>query len=253
VNPVNLLPAKHRPRTPSGGQRGSAYIVIGVLGALLVMVLFYVLTVNSINSRKDQVAQARAETARTSAQASGLSAYGNFSKVKEERVRSVKELAQGRIDWERFTRGLARVLPADVWLLSANASASGPPSSTAGGSATAAPTTPAPGQTAAPASPEVEVTGCAPGHPEIAVTLVRLRELSGANDVKLNEITAPAPSAGGPTSSASASGTSGGGGQDCGNLHGHPAYKWDATISFEQGLGAKTGPDKVPASLGGGS
>src|SRR5205085_10091049 len=63
VNAVNLLPAKHRPRTPTGEQQGSAYIVVGVLGGLLLMVVLYVLTVNGINSRKGQVASANAETA----------------------------------------------------------------------------------------------------------------------------------------------------------------------------------------------
>jgi len=137
VNPVNLLPAKHRPRTPTGGQQGSAYVVVGVLGALLVLVVFYVLTINGVNSRKDQVARAKAETAELQAQAGELSAYGNFAAVKEERVQSVKQLADGRIDWERLTRGLARLLPNKVWLISAGASATGNPTVGGGGGAPA--------------------------------------------------------------------------------------------------------------------
>jgi Tfp pilus assembly protein PilN len=246
MNPVNLLPVKHRPRTPTGGKQGSAYVVIGVLGAVLVMVLLYVLTVNDINDRKDQVARAKSETTLATGQAAALSGYGNFSKVKEERVQSIKALAQGRIDWERLTRGLARVLPADVWLLTANASASGPPSATPGASA---PSTPAPGQTVT-ADPEVQLTGCAASQPSVAAVLVRLRELSGAKDVVLNEITAPET---GSPSGSTAGSAAGSGGQDCGKLHGQTAYKWDASVTFDQTAAAGSPDAKVPASLGGGS
>jgi hypothetical protein len=170
MNPVNLLPTKHRPRTPTGGQQGSAYVVVGVMAALLVLVVFYVLTVNGLNNRKSQTARAKAETAQAQARASSLSAYGDFSKIKSERVQSVKDLAAGRIDWERLTRGLARVLPENVWLLTASASASGTPGAVSGG---ATPGTPAPGSSGddpSAASPKVQLTGCAPSHGAVAVT-----------------------------------------------------------------------------------
>jgi Tfp pilus assembly protein PilN len=240
VNPVNLLPAKHRPRTPTGEQQGSAYIVVGVLGALLVLVVFYVLTINGVNERKDQVAHAKAETADAQARAASLSSYGDFSAVKEQRVSSVKGLADSRIDWERLTRGLARVLPNDVWLTSASASASGTPAAT--GSSGAAPV--APGADTAATGPKVSLVGCAPSHPVVAVTLVRLRELAGAKDVQLNEITRPEPATSTTTGSASSD-------SDCGLINGQPAAKWDATVSFEDKAGTAT--NGVPESLGGGA
>jgi Tfp pilus assembly protein PilN len=262
VNPVNLLPAKHRPRTPTGGQQGSAYVVVGVLGALLVLVVFYVLTVNGVNSRKDQVARAKATTAELTAQAGELGRYGDFVKVKDERVRSVKDLADGRIDWERLTRGLARLLPNQVWLISASASASGtPPSPGSAGSSAPSPSGSADGS-AAVASPKVDLTGCAPDHATVAVTLVRLRELPGATDVTLNEITRPepaAPTTPAPTTNGSASSTGSASSApaapaadgDCGNVHGQPAAKWDATVTFDAKAG--TAARGVPKSLGGGS
>jgi Tfp pilus assembly protein PilN len=255
VNPVNLLPAKHRPRTPTGGQQGSAYVVVGVLGALLVLVLFYVLTVNGVNSRKNQVARAKAATAELQAQAGELSAYGDFVAIKDQRVSSVKQLADGRIDWERLTRGLARLLPNQVWLISANASASGDPSvagTSGGGSSSGSPAAPAAPGTVA--GPKVALSGCAPSHSAVAVTLVRLRELPGATDVALTDITrpepvqAPAPTTGGtgPAPAPAASGDS-----DCGSVNGKPAAKWDATVSFD--AKASTAGKGVPRSLGGGS
>jgi Tfp pilus assembly protein PilN len=252
VNPVNLLPTKHRPRTPTGGQQGSAYVLVGALGAILVLVVFYVLTVNGVNTRKEQVANAKAETARAQARAASLSSYGNFSKIKEQRVQSVRDLASGRIDWERLTRGLARILPTDVWLLSANASASGaPPAGGAGtSSSSSSSATSSPG---AAAGPKVQVVGCASSQAVVAVTLVRLRELSGATDVQLNEISRPEDTAA-TSGSSSGSSSNSGGDSDCGKLHGKLASKWDATVTFAQNP-APTGPGTttVPKSLGGGA
>jgi Tfp pilus assembly protein PilN len=252
VNPVNLLPAKHRPRTPTGGQQGSAYVVVGVLGALLVLVVFYVLTVNGVNSRKDQIARAKASTAELQAQASELSAYGNFVAIKEERVSSVKQLADGRIDWERLTRGLARLLPNQVWLISASASATGNPSAAgASGGAPSGATSPSSGSEAgAGAMPKVALSGCAPSHSAVAVTLVRLRELPGATDVTLVGITRPqqVQSTGGGAAAAPAAAS---GDSDCGSVHGRQAAKWDATVTFD--AKASTVSKGVPRSLGGGS
>ncbi|HKP90283.1 MAG TPA: hypothetical protein VJT75_09940 [Thermoleophilaceae bacterium] len=248
MNPVNLLPAKHRPRTPTGGQQGSAYVVVGVLGALLVLVVFYVLTVNGVNTRKDQVARAKASTAELQAQASELAAYGSFVSVKDQRVQSVKQLADGRIDWERLTRGLARLMPNKVWLISAAASASGTPTAGGGGAASSSSSSSSDSSGAA-AMPKVALSGCAPGHNAVAVTLVRLRELPGATDVALGGITRPTTvqSSGASGSTAGA----GGGDSDCGTVGGQQAVKWEATVTFDGKVG--TAGKGVPRSLGGGA
>src|SRR5205085_1824255 len=109
---------------------GSSYIVIGVLAAVLIMTLVYVTTVNDISSKKTAVAKAKAETQQAQARAGSLQGYGNFSQIKQQRVSSVEQLAAGRVDWERLARGLARVLPDGVWILTASASASGTSSGT---------------------------------------------------------------------------------------------------------------------------
>jgi len=241
VNSVNLLPVKHRPRTPTGGQQGSAYVVLGILGAVLVMTLIYVLTVNGINTRRSEVAKAKTETAVANARAAQLAAYGNFSQVKQQRVDSVKQLAASRIDWERLARGLALVLPDNVWLLTASAASSGKAANAASGNASSPVTS-----SATSANPSVQLTGCAPSHPQVAVTLVRLRELSGAQDVQLNEISQPDTTA--------ATATGGSGATDCGKTHGKANFKWDATVMFAPNPGST--PDaakKVPARLGGGA
>jgi Tfp pilus assembly protein PilN len=255
MKPVNLLPAKSRPRTPTGSLQGSSYIVIGILGALLIMTLVYVTTVNGISSKKTAVARAKAETQQAQARAGSLAGYGNFSQIKQQRVSSVEQLAAGRVDWERLARGLARVLPDGVWILTANASASASASasgtggtpSTSGNSGTSS----SQGSSGSSSGgPSVQLSGCAPSQDIVATTLVRLKELSGATDVQLNEVTQPdtAQASGGTTGSGSSGGT------DCGQSHGQPNYNWTATVSFAPLSGsAPNGTDKVPASLGGGS
>ena len=261
MNAVNLLPAKHRPRTPTGGKQGSSYIVIGALAGVVLMVLLYALTVNGINSKKADVAKTKAETTQAQKSAAELAPYGNFIQVKEQRVASVKSLATGRIDWERLALGLAHVLPEDVWLTKASASASGEPGS--GGSAPA----PAPGGGEADAkAPKMILSGCAASHQQIAVTLVRLRHLPAVSDVELQSasmpssaVTDPAAGGGAPAVPAGGGGTgAAAGGDGCGQVRKKAAVKFDASVTFKPQAGsdpqaAQTQKPKVPTALGGGA
>ena len=270
MNAVNLLPAKHRPRTPTGGMQGSSYAVIGVLGVVCVMVLLFVLTSNGISSDKQAISRTQAETAQAKKQAEQLAPYGNFIQVKEQRVASVKQLATGRIDWERLARGLAVVLPENVWLLSANASATGSKGGAAGsgnGGGQSAPPPPAPsggasgGASAPPVdpsgpevvNPELTLIGCASTHPNVAVTLLRLKHLPNVEDVELASIEKPELQQ--ATPGTASGGAAAAGGEDCGAIKKKPAYKWEAKVTFKPQAGSTpAAPEKkVPARLGGGA
>lgn len=242
---INLLPEKNRPRQATGGRQGSSVIVLGVLGAFVVAILFYVLSVNSINSSKTAIAEANAETARAGAQADALGAYGNFAKVKADRVAKVKQLAQGRTDWERVMRELAHVLPSGVWIVNADASDSGADSSDSSGASTTG-TAATASTTTSSAAPQITLKGCASSQPKVAEALVRLRELQGASDVSLDHSTRPDDSSAG-ASSGSASGSG-----DCGTTAGAPNYDFQATVTLEAPSKAPDAPGKVPNSLGGG-
>lgn len=240
---VNLLPEKHRPRKPSTGESRIGYVALGVLGALLVAVLVYVLTLNSINDSKTKTAEATAEAQRLDAEANSLGPYGDFAKIKTERVAAVKQLAEGRFDWERLVRELAQVLPSGVWLTTATASA------TPADPATAAA---APGAVVAPAGPTLTVAGCARDQSQVAVTLVRLRELQGATDVSLDNSTRGTESVG-SQAAAPAPGQSGGAADtSCGSTKGQPNYSFQANVTFVP-TPAGSEPGSVPARLGGGS
>lgn len=252
MRPVNLLPERHRPRTATGDRQGSSYILLAVLGGVLVAALIYVLTLNQINSRHDSVTQAKADTQQANARIQSLSAYGNFVQVKNARVQAVKQLAEGRFDWELTMRELARVLPSDVWLLSADATdGTGEAAGSGSGSSSSSPaSTPAPSGSAGSSTPgagssgNLSLTGCASSQHEVAVALVRLRQMNGVSDVSLKQSTATKADGG----AAGGGSTSGGGAGACSS--GEYQFQADLTLTKPDSGSA---PGKVPASLGGGS
>ena len=234
---VNLLPEKHRPREATGGKSGSSYVLLGVLGALVVAVLVYVLTLNSINGAKTDIAEAKAETTRATAEAEALGAYGDFANVKKQRETAVRTLAQSRVDWERLVRELAHVLPDGVWIQSADAAESA--AALDGGSA-------ADEAAAAGSGPVLTLAGCAVDQQSVADTLVRLRTLQGAEDVKLDH-SAQGDDPDAPGTSGGSSAASG----DCGLTNGVPNYSFQADVTMTAQVPVDE-PGTVPARLGGG-
>jgi Tfp pilus assembly protein PilN len=227
---VNLIPTDQRRAKASGNASGGAYVVLGVLTVLLVMAVAYVMTSNSANERQSQAAEARQEAQVAKAKAEQLGAFNDFASIKEQRLASVMTAAQTRFDWERFMRELSRVMPADSWVHTTNASVLGDTES--GGPTTAATTA------TALAGPEANLVGCTPRQSEVARMMVRLEQMYRVTDVALNE--SAQESAGGATSLLA-----------CGDL-----YKFDLTVTFspvEPDNEAPKGETRVPASLGGGS
>ena len=217
MRPVNLLPA-HR-RAPQGGSRpGISYILVGVLGALLLAVVAYVLTANGVTSKQDELAQLKSETQTAQQRAAALGSFGDFASIKATRAQSVSQLAQARLDWERLMLELSRVLPDDVTISQLEAAAAG---GAAGGT-----------DPSAAGGPILKLTGCAPSHPDVATTMVRLRRLHRANEVRLG------------TAARADSGSAGGG--DCSR-----GVAFTIEVSFDPATAAA--PARVPAHLGGGS
>ena len=239
---VNLLPERHRPKRASGGKSGSSYFLLGGLAVLVVAILVYVATLNSINSSKTDIAKAKAETVQANARAEALGPYGEFAKVASQRVDAVKQLAGKRVDWERVARELARVLPGGVWIQHASAN-DGSGAAAADGSSTSSASTSANGT---PGGAAMTIEGCARDQRSVATTLVRLREIEGASDVKLEQSSQPSAESG-TTSSSSSGGSTG----DCGTTHGHTNYSFQVVVSLETDA-MNNAKASVPRSLGGG-
>jgi Tfp pilus assembly protein PilN len=168
VRPVNLLPARYRPRTAGSGESKTAYVALGVLALVVLAVFGYVITANKVSSRNSEIAQTRQQIEAAQTQTVTFQEFGNFAAVKEARLAAVKSLATARVDWERLFRELAHVLPEDVWLTSFGSQAG---EQDGGGEF----------------GPTMTLEGCAENHEKIADAMVRLRELHVADDVELTQ------------------------------------------------------------------
>jgi Tfp pilus assembly protein PilN len=238
MRPVNLLPPKHRPHQPSEGKSGGSYIVLGVLAIFLGAIVVYVLESNKITTAKSDIAVAEQKTAEARAKAQQMGPFANFAQIKQQRVASVKQLADGRFDWERTVRELAHILPEGVWLRDFDASVA--PSANSSGSSDGS----------AWAGPSIKLHGCAQKQPQVAVMLVRLREMQGVHDVKLTDSTRGED----PTDDQAGGDSASNDVDSCGTHKLRANYEFNAVVEFEQ---AKPAPapnaGETPVRLGGGS
>jgi Tfp pilus assembly protein PilN len=234
VRPVNLLPARYRPRTGASADSKTTYIALGVLGLLVLAVFGYVMSANKVSAANSEIAQTRQQIAAAEAQAVTLQGFGSFAAVKEARLSAVKSLASTRLDWERLFRELAHVLPQGVWLTGFDGQP-GDDGASGGGTLEGGPT--------------VLLSGCAESHRQVADVMVRLRELHVAEDVELTKTSAGDEADEGaavvPGAAPAASGDSAGG---CAQY-----YTFEIKITLAA-AGPELGPAPatVPARLGGG-
>lgn len=230
MRPVNLLPARHRPRS-GGGDSRSAYVALGALALLVVAVFGYVITANKVSSRNAEITEARQQIATAQAQSSTLREFGSFAAVKQARLSAVRSLATGRLDWERLFRELAHVLPAGVWLTDFDGR--GAPADSSEGTSDASD------------GPQLLLKGCADNHRKVADVMVRLRELHLAEDVELTNTAAPADE--------EDSRSSGGTGDSEGGCDRYYSFEITVTLGAQSpGVDDATAAP-VPARLGGGS
>ena len=231
MKPVNLLPQDQRRRQPREGGGKGAYVVIGLLAALLVMVAAYVLTGNQVTDREAKASTASAEADRLEAEAAKQANFTDFAAIAQTRQASVAGVASSRFDWERFMRELALIMPERSWIQAADGSVFGDPLD-ASAAATADPAT------AAPAAPAASLVGCVPDQTDTARMMVRLRGIHRVDEVELNE-------------SSRQTGEDEATPDNCGSY-----FKFDLTVKFSPTASASEAPrnsGRVPASLGGGS
>lgn len=226
MRPVNLLPARYRPRTAGAADSKTSYIALGVLALLVLAVFGYVMTANKVSSRNSEIAAARQQIAAAESQSVTLQEFGDFAGIKEARLAAVKTLATQRLDWERLFRELAHVLPEGVWLTGFDAQAA----ESDGG---------------ADAGPTVVLQGCADSHERVADAMVRLRELHVAEDVELTETVAGDKEEDVPTGAGSGVPSEEKG---CGRYY---SFGVSIAIALPTGAEEDTG-STVPARLGGG-
>jgi Tfp pilus assembly protein PilN len=181
VRPVNLIPAEQRHGARAQLRTGPLpYIVLGALALVLIGVALLVTTDNRIAESKAEIVTLKSEDAAAQAKAQRLAAYSQFSTLAEQRVETVRTLAESRFDWERVMRELSLVLPRNVWLTSLLASAT--PGTAAGGETGGE----ASGLRSAIAGPALELSGCATGQEAVAEFVTALKNIDGVTRVGLD-------------------------------------------------------------------
>jgi Tfp pilus assembly protein PilN len=206
MRPVNLIPAELRQGAHSPMRTGPIpYVVVGALVAVLAGVALLVVTGNQVSERKQEVAQLKREDAAAVREAQRLAAYTQFQTLHEQRVATIASLADSRFDWERVMHELSLILPHDVWLTELNASASPDSGSGSGGGG---------GLRGSIAGPALELDGCATGQESVAGFVTALKEIDGVTRVGV-ESSELADQEEGAGSTGSASGSGGGGTEDC--------------------------------------
>jgi Tfp pilus assembly protein PilN len=193
---INLLPPDLRgtpktaaPKAAAPAEPGGigAFVVLGALAACVVALAAYVLTTNTVKDRQAQLEAVTAQADATRRAVNQLKPYADFQAMAETRIRTVKDLASSRFDWEQALRDISRAVPAEVTLRELN----GTISSDAGGS----------GLRSAIAAPAIELKGCSTGQTQIATLMSRLRNVDGVTRVSLNKSVKPDKSqtTGGPS------------------------------------------------------
>ena len=177
MRPVNLIPSNER-RGDAGVSRTGpiAYLLIGLLVAVLGGVSALVLTGNEISDQQSELTDLKAEHAEEKARADRLSAYTQFRTVRESRSLTVSSLADSRFDWERVMRELSLVLPPDVWLSSLKATVAPAVELDSGEDVE--------GRDAV-AGPALELVGCAPSQAAVARFVAIARDIDGVTRVGL--------------------------------------------------------------------
>jgi len=246
---VNLIPSEERRGGSVGGGRsgGAAYIVLGTLGVLAVLVLLYGMARHQVSDRKGKLASITAQVQRAQEAATALTPYTSFVALREQRMQAVEAVVDSRFDWAHAFHELGRVLPRDTSISSidgvvggATATASAPAATT---TTTATATTAASATSATPPGsvPTMTLGGCAATQAEVALTLQRLRLMDGVSAVSLQ-------------SSAKSISTGAGGASNSGNCTPQsPTFTVQITFEPLPTPAASSGSaTKLTASTGGG-
>jgi Tfp pilus assembly protein PilN len=190
---VNLIPSAERRgggSASAGRSQGIAYVVLGTLAGVALLVLLYGVARHHASSRRSQLATISAETQRAQEAVAALTPYTSFIALREARMKAVADVVDSRFDWAHAFHELGRVLPRDASITSldgtvgAAGSTSGASSSSSSSSSSSAATA-AGSATPAGSVPTITLGGCAGSQSEVALTLQRLRLIDGVGDVSL--------------------------------------------------------------------
>lgn len=172
---VNLVPADSRPGRINGGKSGGA--MYGVLGALVVLLLGMSVLAQSKSKEAEanqQLAAVEQSTQAYSQIATEFSSFESAAAQANQRINTVRGLADARFDWAGSMRDLSRIIPKNTQLLTLNASVKEGLGSGGGSSL----------RSAIP-SPAIAMTGCSSNQDSVADLVANLQAMRRVTNVTL--------------------------------------------------------------------
>lgn len=185
---VNLIPqdarkggrAKIGPGLSSGM---GAYVLLAALAVAVLMAGAWAVTGKQLSDNKADLARVEQEAQVAEAKVSSLAPYKEFAALSASRVETIGGLVNGRFDWSHGLREVARVVPANIDLVSLVGTVS--PTSSAGGSSGGGGAGGGSLRAALPV-PAIDLIGCARSQSHVARLLARLRAVDGVQRVSLS-------------------------------------------------------------------
>jgi Tfp pilus assembly protein PilN len=183
-----------------------AYVLVGGLGLLLLLIVAVTLTSKQISDREAEKQSLQQELDVATARASSLRAFADFRAVQESRTATVSSLAQSRFDWERVMHELSLILPDDIWLVNLTGTVS--PEVQVEGDAGITSRASVPG-------PALQIEGCGPSQDSVAAFVAALEDIDGVTRVGVNSSERADAESGADTTAAPAAASTGAGAEDC--------------------------------------
>ena len=182
---VNLLPpdlrgapkkaASRKPaaETPTGI---GAYVVLGTLATAVAALAVYILAGNAVKERETKLASVTAEAKNAQQRAAALKPYADFEALANQRLTTVRQLADAQFNWSRALNDLSRALPKDATLTEVSGDVSAG-AGTGGGNALRS----------ALAGPAISLKGCVSSQTGVARVMSRLGAINGVTRVSLSQ------------------------------------------------------------------
>lgn len=234
---VNLIPAEERKGAGgvAGRSGGAAYVLLGLLGVLVLLIGARTLAAGSVADKREEVAALEQQAVAAEARAASLAQFSQFATLSEQRVSTVTQIASSRFDFAHAMRELARAVPSDVSLTALQATVS--PDVQLKNSAGA----PTSSLRAALPVPAVELVGCTSDQRNVARMVTRMRTLDGVSRVALQSSSKLETAGGGGGGGAT-------GGTDCRNGD-TKLPQFALVVFFDRAAGAvPTTPEGVAAA-----
>ena len=179
---VNLIPqdtSRGGRRLGAGSDSGSGagvWVLLAVLAVAVVVVAASAFSGRQLSDKQAELARAESAAQTAQAKAAALGSGDRTAALRKARVDTIEGLIDGRFDWSRSLREVARAVPADVDLTSLVGTVAPSTQLAAGGGGSLRAALPV---------PAVDLIGCAPSHSRVATLVSRLRTIDGVQRVSL--------------------------------------------------------------------